>query len=271
MPENFLDSLLGPVAERPNPMEAARRHAKRALPKRFWREAEAAEREGGFALALDGKLARTPGRNELLVPDRDLAEAIAAEWRALGEEVDAARMPLTRLVFAAIDAVALSPGPVAAEIVKYAGSDLLCYREAGNGRLAQRQAAHWDPPLAHVREVHGARFNLAAGVVFTEQPPEALAAMARAVAQWDEPLGLAALHSATTLSGSAILALALAGGFLSADKAWAAAHVDEDFQIEVWGEDEEAMRQRAARRAEFDAAALVLASTKRGANIASSE
>jgi chaperone required for assembly of F1-ATPase len=149
-------------------------------------------------------------------------------------------------------------GPVAAEIVKYAGSDLLCYREASDERLAARQAAHWDPPLAYMREAYGARLRLAAGVVFVEQPAEALAAVERAVAEWAEPLGLAALHCATTLTGSAVLALALAAGRIAPDEAWAAAHVDEDHQIEAWGEDQEAAERRAARRAEFDAAALVL-------------
>jgi chaperone required for assembly of F1-ATPase len=258
MPENFFESLLGPATSHLDPMESARRGAKRVLPKRFWREVSVLERDGRFAVALDGKAARTPSRNELAVPSRPLADALAAEWRALGEEVDPGRMPLTRLVNAALDAVSLAPGPVAAEIVKYAGSDLLCYREASNGRLADRQAAHWDPPLAHLREAHGARFRLAAGVVFAAQPPEVLAVVERLVAQWDEPLGLAALHSATTLAGSAVLALALADGRISADEAWAAAHVDEDFQIEAWGQDQEAAERRAARRAEFDAAALVL-------------
>jgi chaperone required for assembly of F1-ATPase len=258
MPADFLESILGPAISHLDPMESARRGAKRVLPKRFWREVTVVEREGGFALALDGKIAKTPLRREFAVPDRLLAEAIAAEWRALDDEVDPGRMPLTRLVYAAIDAVALAPVPVAAEIVKYAGSDLLCYREAENERLAARQAKHWDPPLAHMREAYGARFVLAAGVVFVEQPAEALAAVERTVARWSEPLGLAALHSATTLTGSAILALELGAGRLSADEAWAAAHVDEDFQIEAWGQDEEAMQRRAARRAEFDAAALVL-------------
>jgi chaperone required for assembly of F1-ATPase len=258
MPSDFLESLLGPATSNLDPMEAARRGARRVLPKRFWREVALAEREGAFALALDGKIAKTPARNDFAVPDRPLAEAIAAEWRELGDEIDPARLPLTRLVYAAIDAVSLTPEPVAAEIVKYAGSDLLCYREAVNERLAARQAAHWDPPLAHMREVHGVRFALAAGVVFVEQPTEVVEGVERAVAHWSEPLGLAALHSATTLTGSAILALALAGGHTSPNDAWTAAHVDEDFQIEAWGQDEEAMQRRAARRAEFDAAALVL-------------
>jgi chaperone required for assembly of F1-ATPase len=258
MSTDFLESILGPAISPLDPMESARRGARRVLPKRFWREVSLAERGGGFALALDGKIAKTPSRHEFAVQDRPLAEAIAAEWRALGEEIDPGRMPLTRLVYAAIDAVALAPAAVAADIVKYAGSDLLCYREATNERLAARQAIYWDPPLAYMRDAHGVRFRLAAGVVFVEQPSEVRAAVERIVALWAEPLGLAALHSVTTLTSSAILALALGDARLSPDEAWTAAHVDEDFQIEAWGVDEEAMQRRAARRAEFDAAALVL-------------
>ncbi|MFI5011265.1 MAG: ATP12 family chaperone protein [Hyphomicrobiales bacterium] len=256
--EDFLESLLGSARSALDPREATRRGAKRVLPKRFWREVTIAQREEGFSVMLDAKLTRTPARHELVVPDRSLAEVVAAEWRALDQEIDPTKMPLTRLVFAAIDAVASLPGPVAAEVVKYAGSDLLCYREAANERLAARQAAHWDPPLAYMRDAFGARFSLTAGVIFVEQPKEALEAIGRAVSDVPAPFGLAALHSATTLTGSAILALALAAGRLSPDEAWAAAHVDEDFQIEAWGEDMEAAERRAGRRGEFDAAALVL-------------
>jgi len=258
MREDFLESLLGRDTVRRDPMEAARRGARRVLPRRFWREVGITERQGGFTVVLDGKIARTPARYELAAPIRQLCEALAAEWRALDQEIDPARMPLTRLVGAAIDAVSLAPWRVAAEIVKYAGSDLLCYREASNERLAARQSAHWDAPLVYMREAHGARFRLAAGVMFVEQPQEALAAVERAVRTVPVPFALAALHSATTLTGSALLALALAGGRLSPEEAWTAAHVDEDFQIEAWGKDEEAMRRRAARRAEFDAATLVI-------------
>jgi len=259
MSEDFLESLLGLATDTPDPRAAIRRAAKRVLPKRFWRDVAVIERGGGFAIALDGKVMRTPSQHELDVPSRPLAEAVAAEWRGLGAEIDAAKMPLTRLLHAAIDTVASSPERVAAEIAKYAGSDLLCYREAVDERLAARQAVHWDPPLAYMCEAFGARFRCTVGIMFVEQPSGALEAIGRAVSQVPAPLGLAALHSVTTLTGSAILALALAAGRVSPDEAWIAAHVDEDFQIEAWGEDAEAMQRRAGRRAEFDAAALVLA------------
>jgi chaperone required for assembly of F1-ATPase len=262
MAEDFLDNLFGPSADPLDPREASRRSARRASPKRFWREVAVIGRGADFAVALDGRIARTPLRHDLAVPSPVLAERLACEWRDVGDEIDPSRMPLTRLVNTAIDAVTEHAAGVAADIVKYAGSDLLCYREALNERLAERQAAHWDPPLAYMREAHGARFMLAAGVIFTPQTDEALAAVASAVSQLSTPFGLAALHSVTTLTGSAILALALAAGRLSPDAVWAAAHVDEDFQIEAWGEDAEARERRAARRIEFDAAAFLLSTLR---------
>ncbi|MBV9589581.1 MAG: ATPase [Hyphomicrobiales bacterium] len=261
---DFLDSLLGPATSTLDPGEAARRGAKRVLPKRFWREVGVVRHLDGFALALDGKLARTPARHVLAVPVLTLAEALAQEWKALGSTIDPAKMPLTRLLYTALDAVASAPLPVAREIVKYAASDLLCYREVENVRLAARQSSHWDPPLAYLREALGAHFKLAQGVMFVEQEDAAVEAVRRAVSRVPAPFGLAALHVVTTLTGSAILALALAGGALSADEVWTAAHVDEDFQSEAWGKDAEAAERRAARRAEFDAAALVLATEKVG-------
>ena len=259
---DFLESLLGPVTNAHDPGEAARRGAKRVLAKRFWREVLIVPRPDGFALTLDGKLARTPARHGLAVPSLKLAEALAAEWRAIEVSIDPARMPLTRLAYAALDTVASAPLPVAREIVKYAGSDLLCYREAENQRLIARQAEHWDPPLADMAEAFGVRLRLARGVMFVEQEQGAIEAVRRAVSHVSAPFGLAALHVVTTLTGSAILALALANGRLSPDEVWTAAHVDEDFQIEAWGEDEEARERRAARRVEFDAAALVLANLR---------
>jgi chaperone required for assembly of F1-ATPase len=263
MPDDFLDRFLESRPP-PDPIEASRRAMKRVLPKRFWQTVAVEERGGRFGIALDGKPIKTPRSHAFLVPNRRLAEAAAAEWAAVGQDVDLARMPLTRLLYTAIDEVGPNPQRVEAEIVKYASSDLLCYREAENARLGQRQAAHWDAPLAWARESLGARFNLAAGVKFIAQPVEALAAIGRIVSDTQRPFALAALHSVTTLTGSAILALALAKGRLSADETWAAAHVDEDFQIEAWGADQEALARRANHRAEFDTAALVLAATEGG-------
>ena len=165
-------------------------------------------------------------------------------------------MPLTRLANAIIDGVADSPGPVAAEIEKYLASDLLFYRASSPQQLRERQAAHWDPVLAWARDALGADFKVGEGVVHVAQPEAALKAACPAIP--NDPWRLGAVHVVTTLTGSALIALALLRGALSADAAWQAAHVDEDWNMEQWGKDEMALQRRAFRFAEFAAAAMVL-------------
>ena len=150
---------------------------------------------------------------------------------------------------------------VVSEIAKYAGTDLVCYRASEPEGLVAAQKSAWDPVLEWTRDALGARFLCAEGVQHTAQPPDAISAVRAEVAKASSPLALAALASATALSGSALIALALARGRLSADAAWMAAHVDEDWNVARWGEDEEATQRRGSRRAEFDAAAKVLALT----------
>ncbi|WP_342361962.1 ATP12 family chaperone protein [Terrarubrum flagellatum] len=249
-----------PDGQKPAAPDLVRRASKTPAPKRFWRVAAAEPVEGGYGLTLDGRPARTPSRRPLYAPDLISGERLAAEWNAVGETIDPADMPLTRLINSAIDGVADRAAEVRADIVKYAGSDLLCYRAAEPEKLVARQTELWDPVLRWARERHGARLALAEGVMFVSQPPEAIDAIAAAVATIPAPHALAALHSVTTLTGSAILALALFDGHLDADAAWAAAHVDEDVQMQIWGEDEEALARRALRRREFDAAAFLLSS-----------
>jgi chaperone required for assembly of F1-ATPase len=242
---------------RPDPMRAARNAARPSLPRRFYERAEVAEREGGFALALDGRLAHTPAKALLKVETRKLAEAIAAEWAAQRERIDPATMPITKIVNAAIDGVAGESTSVAADIVRYAGSDLLSYRAGEPEVLVQRQHEAWDPLLAWAAADLGATLAVGIGVVFVPQPAEALDAIARAVAPLD-PVRLAALHVVTTLTGSAVLALAVARGRLEPEAAWAAAHIDEDYQAELWGSDEEAQERRAGRWREMEAASRIL-------------
>jgi len=243
--------------ERPDPVEAARRAMRPPPPRRFYQQAGVEEAEGGFRVVLDGRPVRTPARGFLIAPSRQLAQAIAAEWDAQRETIDPATMPLTRLANSIIDGVAAAPAPVAADIAKYLGSDLLFYRAEGPQRLIERQARRWGPVLAWAREVLGARFVLAQGVVHAAQPEGAIAAARAAIPE--DPWRLGAVHVITTLTGSALLALALLRGHLNTDEAWAAAHVDEDWNMEQWGRDEIALTRRAARRAELDAAAAVLA------------
>jgi chaperone required for assembly of F1-ATPase len=239
-----------------DPREAARRGGRPALRKRFYSQAHVGEGEGGYALLLDGKPVKTPARRPLAAPTPALAEKIAGEWNAQADVIDPGRMPLTRLANAVIDAVSDSPSPVADEVAKYLGSDLLCYRADAPPALVELQVQHWDPMLAWARDALGARFILAQGVVHAAQPHEAVAA-ARAGIPADA-WRLGAVSSIATLTGSALLALALAHGAIEPDAAWAAAHVDEDWQMSQWGDDQAALDRRAYRRAEFEAAVTVL-------------
>jgi chaperone required for assembly of F1-ATPase len=243
-------------AEAPDPVAAARRAARPQLRRRFYQNAQVGAATDGFAVLLDGKPVRTPARRTLAAPCRGLAEAIAAEWEAQRDLVDPASMPLTRLANSIIDGVADTRGPVRAEIEKYLGSDLLFYRAGSPAVLRERQAQRWDPLLDWAGERCGTRFLLSEGVMHVAQPQTALSAAARLIP--DDPWRLGAMHAITTITGSALLALALLDGRLSVEEAFAAAHVDEDFQMEQWGRDALAMERREFRRAEFDAAARVL-------------
>ncbi|HZH53006.1 MAG TPA: ATP12 family protein [Microvirga sp.] len=246
-----------PSAEEPNPMRAAQTGMKPTLPKRFYKEAGVEERGGMFFLVLDGRTAKTPNRQDLALPTRALAEAVAAEWAAQGAEVDPSTMPVTRIVNSAIDGVAPRQREVVDDLVRYAGSDLTYYRAGEPERLARAQDDAWSPVLDWVREVHGARFSLAEGVMHVTQPEEAIAAIRAAVERIPSPFALAALHVMTTLTGSVLIALAHAARAIDADRAWAAAHVDEHYQESLWGEDYEAMERRRRREAEFRAASEV--------------
>ena len=241
-----------------NAVEAARRSSRPILRRRFYAKAAPARAAAGYAVELDGKPARTPAGRILAAPTPALAKTLAAEWEAPGEMIDPATMPQTRLANAIIDCVADRPGPVAAEVERYLASDLVCYRAAAPQGLRDRQGAHWDPILAWARNKLGAPFALGDGVIHVAQPTAALAAARAAIPA--DPWRLGAVHAVTTLTGSALIALALARGQLSAEAAWRAAHVDEDWNMEQWGRDELALERRAYRHAEFLAAATVFQS-----------
>jgi chaperone required for assembly of F1-ATPase len=241
-----------------DPMVSARQGARASLRKRFYERASVSDiaGEGGFGILLDGKPVKTPVRRALAAPTQTLAGLIAREWDAQDKVIDPASMPLTRLANAAIDAVADHAGAVADEVAKYLGSDLLCYRADAPPGLVARQAQHWDPVIEWAHEKLGARFMLIEGIVFAAQPDETIIA-ARAAIPTDI-WRLAAVASITTLTGSGLLALALAHGAIDANAAWSAAHVDEDFQMEYWGRDDQALERRAFRLADFEAAVSVL-------------
>jgi chaperone required for assembly of F1-ATPase len=246
-----------------DPMRAAQANMRPPLPKRFYKAASAARRGAGFALELDGRGARTPAKNPLILPTRALAELLAAEWDAQGETIDPTSMPATRIANSAIDGVMGKMGPVRAEIGSYAGADLLCYRAGEPEALVEVQAQAFDPILEWAHDALGGRFILSQGIRHVAQPEAALKGVGAALDAIDDPFALAALHVMTTLTGSTLLALAVARGRLSPEEAWRAAHVDEDFQISRWGEDEEAMARRAARWREMDAAAKTFMAVER--------
>jgi chaperone required for assembly of F1-ATPase len=220
-----------------NPVEAARRAVRPALRRRFYAEVGIVPVTEGHGVQLDGKPMRTPASRVLAAPSPALAEAIAAEWDAQHELIEPAKMPLTRLANSIIDGVVDQPDPVAAELVA-------------------RQQQHWDPVMNWAADALGARFAWTEGITHIAQPQAALDAACAAIP--DDPWRLGATHAATTLTGSALIALALARGFASADAAWQAANVDEDWNMEQWGRDELAMQRRAFRFAELKAAAAVL-------------
>jgi len=235
----------------PDPMVAARRLARKEPPRRFYRHAGVAPHDGGYALMLDGRVARTPGRRPMVV------NALAAEWEAQGEMLDPAVMPLTRIIDAAIDRVAGEMAAVGAEIVAYALSDLVCYRAEGPQSLVAAQEEAWSPVVTWVGEAFGTELTVAQGVVPVAQPP-GVAAAVEGMLTGLGALALAALHTATTLTGSAFIALALARGRLTAEAAWLAAHVDENWQMSQWGVDDAVLAQRQPRWRELQAAALIL-------------
>jgi chaperone required for assembly of F1-ATPase len=239
-------------------MAAARRGTRTPRPQRFYRTVTTAPVAEGHAVRLDDRPVRTPARRVLTAPTLRLAPALAAEWAAQQEVLDPVRMPLTRLANSIIDGVAAQPAAVAAEIAKYLSCDLLFYRAKSPRGLVERQRRHWDPILAWAADELGARFVSTEGVLYVAQPQAALQAAADAIGGDSWRLG--ALHAATTLTGSALIALALAGGSLSVEDAWTAANVDEDWNMEQWGRDELALQRRGCRQAEFQAAATILGS-----------
>ena len=242
-----------------DPVAMARRDMQKTLPKRFYTEVAVGPHDRGHTLLLDGKPVRTPAKDHLVLPSAALAERIAAEWRAQTELIDPATMPLTKLANSAIDGVAKTLDATAAEVAKFAETDLVCYRAGSPAPLVEAQSAMWDPILAFARESLGARFICAEGVMYVAQPESARLAVADAVgAVANGPAGalkLGALSVMTTLTGSVLIALAVARAHVTAEEAWAAAHVDEDCQARFWGADADAIARRQRRWQDMAAAA----------------
>ena len=246
----------------PDPQEAARAASRAPMRKRFYAEAGVAEAEDGFAITLDGKPIKTPSGRQVVIPARLLADAVAAEWAGQTETIDPMTMPLTRLANSVVEGVVDRVADVRDDLAKYFQTDLLFYRSGHPEGLVAREATHWDPVMFWAADTLGAHFILSEGIVHVRQPDQAIAAVREALPS--DPWSVAALHVITTITGSALLALALAHGARDADQVWAAAHVDEDWNAEKWGVDEEAAGRRAARLRDYSAAVATLAAVKAG-------
>lgn len=238
-----------------DPVRRAQKQMLKPLPKRFYKSADFAPVDGGYAVNLDGKAVKTPARKPLVVPSEAAARLVADEFARQADVIEPATMPVTRLVNTALDGVAADIHAVAEDILRFCASDLLCYRADTPQSLVERQNATWDPIMDWVRYALGAQFVLAEGVMHVEQPREAVAAVGIHLRQYPDAFRIACLHTMTTLTGSALLALAVAAGEIDVEAAWAAAHVDEDWNIQQWGEDHEAAIRRRARFREMKAAA----------------
>jgi chaperone required for assembly of F1-ATPase len=218
--------------------------------KRFWTEARVEPCEGGFTVTLDGRAVKTPAKAPLVVPTRAMAEAIAGEWDAQEGKVDPSTMPVTRAANSAIDKVTVQFDEVVALLAAYGGSDLLCYRATGPAELVARQTEGWDPLLGWAATALGAPLRATQGVVHVAQDPRSLARLTARVAA----LGvfeLTAFHDLVAISGSLVLALAVIDGRLAVEEAWTLSRIDETWQTELWGHDEEADRAEAVRHDGF--------------------
>lgn len=221
--------------------------------KRFYKDTGVEEGEGGFRVLLDGKPMRTPAKAILLVPTRALAEAIAAEWAAVPEkaEINAAHLPLTRLAATGIDRVVTRRDDVIADTAKYAGSDLICYRATAPDSLVKLQQELWQPLLDWAADRHGARLVTAEGIGFVDQPGEAKARLSEAVSAHGD-LALSAIYNLTHTAGSVVIALAVSEGRLDAAAAFAAAQMDELYQVDRWGDDPLAEKHRDGVRRDIE-------------------
>jgi len=225
--------------------------------RRFWKEARAVRRDGGWSVELDGRPLRTPARAELVAPTEGLAEAIAREWNEAGETANPRAMALTGLANAAIDRVAPDPGPFAAGLARYGETDLLCYRAEAPAKLAERQERSWGPLLAWARRRYDVDFVITASIIHAPQPRATIDRLGHAVAALD-PFRLAGLSPLVIIGGSLVTALAVLERAVSAEEAWDAVSLDERWQLEQWGPDAEAEAALANRRRDFLAAAKFL-------------
>ena len=217
--------------------------------RRFWARAEVVPVEGGATVHLDGRPIRTPLKAPVVMPTEALARGVALEWAAQGDAVDPLSMPLMRAVNATLDKVIPQQREVVASLAEYGGADLLCYRATGPDDLVRRQAEAWDPWLRWARDALGAPLVTTRGVIPVPQPRASLAALRARVAAF-APWEVTALSEFVSLTGSLVLGLAVMDGE-GAEAIWPLGRIDEDWQAEEWGVDEEAAERAAARREAF--------------------
>jgi len=229
----------------------------RKLPKRFYKKVQVVKSPNGFTVELDGRSIKTPAKNLVEVDTEIIATAIADDWERQVDFIDLETMFTCKVTNTAIDRIAPNPEAVITEITEYAATDLLCYRALEPDSLVARQKDRWDPVLNWLGQTHNVRLTCIGGIMHQPQPVEAIEKLAENL-KLRSALMLAAMHNLTTLTGSAVLALAIADGHLEAQDAWVCAHVDEDWQIEQWGHDEDAATHRARRWLEMEKSANLL-------------
>ena len=218
--------------------------------KRFWQAADVVSDEAGFSVTLDGRAVKTPLKAPLVLPSQEMAQAIALEWDAQDGVIDPTSMPVTRSANAAIDKVSLQHGDVVDMLAAYAETDLLCHRADGPEALVARQHQHWQPLLDWGAQTHNAPLVVTTGILPAMQPQNSLESYRKRIAEF-RPFSLTALHDLIMLSGSLVLGLAVAARRIQADEAWAISRIDETFQIEQWGKDEDAMEAAALKHEAF--------------------
>ncbi|WP_417581951.1 ATP12 family chaperone protein [Pelagibacterium sp.] len=229
----------------------------RELPKRFYKSAEIAEQDGVFSVLLDGRVTKTPTGKLVGVRHPEIAERMRDEWEAQSERIDPDMMPHVKLINSAVEAGDETRAALLDEVVKYAGNDLLLYRADSPRELVEKQEQIWDDVLVRIARHFSVSFQPTVGILHKAQSRDMLDKLRSAI----EPLHhipATAMVSVTGLTGSGLLAVALRECLVDADAAWTAAHVDEDYQISLWGEDYEAAARRRQRRLEFDAAVNVI-------------
>jgi len=246
--------ILIDLEEGQDPQRQAQKHMQPRKPKRFYKDVTIGEDEDGYAVLLDGRAVKTPGKGALRFPTPEAAQLVADEFAAQVNEINAIKMPIMRIANSAAEGVADKMQEVRDDLVKFSGSDLICYRTDTPTGLVENQKKHWDPIIDWVETRFGARPQLAGGIIFVDQPEAMLASIAEHVNAIDNPYKLAAIHVMTSLTGSALLSLAHAEDHIDLKAVWDAAHVDEDWNIEKWGYDSDAAERRIYRHGDLIAA-----------------